>query len=884
MHLLPILWLIGGIASLSAQGEAPFGIPERIPWTTSRVAGSPDPPLPFTTGKVFTEAEFKAPIYVTPEPGSNFLFVVLQGGEKDRPSKVARVPDRPNASELQVILQLTNRLIYSVQPHPGYRTNGWLFVFSNGPTPESERTNRVSRFTVRRDQPFICDPQSEQRIIEWRSAGHDGGDMAFARDGTLFLSTGDGTSDSDGWNSGQTVDDLLGSVLRIDPGRGEGTNAYTIPRDNPFYGRSDARGEIWAYGLRNPWRMSLDLATGQLWVGNNGQDLWETAHLIRPGENYGWSVYEGSYPFYLNRKRGPTPVVLPTIEHPHSEMRSLTGGVVYYGNEFPEIGGSYIYGDYATGQIWAARHDGAKLIAHRKLAQTQLQIAAFSLDHHGGLLIVDHGGAIHRLLRNPHAEMVSKFPQRLSETGLFASTASHAISPGVIPYSVNSPGWFDGAHAERFIGLPGLATMDYTPSEGKNFTNGTVFVQTLSFETETGNPASRKRIETRILTRQTGLWAGYSYRWDGEEKDATLVPARGEDVEIGAGSHRRTWRFPSRNECMACHSRASNFVLGLNEAQMHREHDYGAVRDNQLRTLSHIGLFTRPLDNIPEARSKLVDPYDETAEVEARARSYLHVNCSMCHMEAGGGNAMMELGIGRDRDKMRLIGARPQHDSFGIDNAMLVSPGDPGRSVLLVRLSRRGRGQMPPVAVRTVDTNAVALFKEWISRMPPEHRFVKEWQISDLLPLLPQLSEKRSLESGRRAYEKTGCAQCHRFGSAGGSVGPDLTGSWKKLGPQGLLESILTPSKMITDGYATTEIETRDDQVVSGFIEREDSETIVLRVPGNDRPISIARQDVLRRRVSALSNMPSGIANSLTEDQILDLLAYLRSDGTVEDR
>src|SRR3989454_10256494 len=156
--------------------------------------------------------------------------------------------------------------------------------------------------------------------------------------------------------------DLLGGVLRIDVDLTEGTQSYSVPKDNPFVGRINARPEIWAYGLRNPWRMTIDGQTGQIWAGNNGQDLWETAHLVKRGENYGWSVYEGSHPFYLNRKLGPPPAVLPTIEHHHAEARSLTGGVVYYGDASPDLNGVYVYGDYSSGTIWGARHDGSRVV------------------------------------------------------------------------------------------------------------------------------------------------------------------------------------------------------------------------------------------------------------------------------------------------------------------------------------------------------------------------------------------------------------------------------------------------------------------------------------------------------------------------------------------
>src|SRR5262249_19021811 len=255
---------------------------------------------------------------------------------------------------------------------------------------------------------------------------------------------------------------------------------------------------------RNPWRMCIDAKTGQIWVGNNGQDLWETANLIRRGENYGWSVYEGSHAFYLNRKLGPTPAVRPTIEHSHAEFRSLTGGTVYYGKPLAELNGVYVYGDYSTGEIWGALHDGKRMKSHRPLAHSQLQIAAFAVDHHGQLLVVDHGGGLYRMVRAAPHRSTPKFPKRLSETGLFVSTKDHQVHPGLIPYSVNAPAWADGAYAERFLALPGDDHIG-------RMTNGTVLVQTLSLERERGPPASRQRIETRLLTRQNGQWAGYSY-------------------------------------------------------------------------------------------------------------------------------------------------------------------------------------------------------------------------------------------------------------------------------------------------------------------------------------------------------------------------------------
>ena len=849
------------VAVCATADEPPFGIERRIPWTTSRLIGSPDPPLPYTVEKTFTNISLKKPMFVTPEPGTDWLLVVQEGGQSDRPSKILRLRDDPKADRVEPFLIISNRVIYSVTFHPGYRTNGFLYVFSNGPTPKSDRTNRISRFTVDRQPPHECDPASERAIIEWRSAGHDGGGMVFGHDGMFYISTGDGTSDSDTWVTGQDLSELLGGVLRIDVDHTNGTQAYSVPKDNPFVGMTNARPENWAYGLRNPWRLCIDQKTGQIWAGNNGQDLWETAHLIRRGENYGWSVYEGSHPFYLNRKLGPTPVVAPTIEHPHSEARSLTGGIVYYGDELSELKGTYVYGDYSTGEIWGARHNGSRVTWHKELANTQLQIAAFAVSQRGELLIVDHTGGFYKLVRSPRQKSTHKFPTRLSQTGLFVSTKDHRLQPALIPYSVNAPGWTDGASVERFLALP-----DDESRIGR-MTNGAVLVQTLSLDGH--------RLETRLLLQQNAQWAGYSYRWNDNQTDATLVDAKGDQKVLATRSGRQTWRFPSRADCMTCHSRAAEFVLGLNELQLNKVHDYGAVKDNQLRTLQHIGVFTgKPGTNI------LVDPYDSTQNLNARARSYLHANCSVCHVDAGGGNSKMDLRFTVKPERMELFSARPQHDTFGIDNAMLVFPGDPDRSILYQRLSRRGRGQMPPLVSSVVDERALSLFRDWIREMKPEQAFVRDWKLDDLLPSLERVKQSRSFESGRTAFRQTGCIQCHRFASEGGSVGPDLSGVGRRVSPRDLLESIVLPSKTITEGYATTEIETKSGEVIAGRIEREDDRVVIMRPPtATEEMITIRKADIRQRALSKTSNMPTGMLNALDESGILDLLAYLISDG-----
>jgi uncharacterized repeat protein (TIGR03806 family) len=504
-------------------------------------------------------------------------------------------------------------------------------------------------------------------------------------------------------------------------------------------------------------------------------------------------------------------------------------------------------------------------------------IAGFAVDQRGELLVVDHGGGIYRLEPAKSESNQPTFPRRLSETGVFADTAQHDIAAGVIPYEVNASGWHDGAESERFIALPGEAKVTYHANRSWEFPDGTALVQTLSLNRAFGDLAARQRIETRVLLKQQGEWAGYSYRWRDDQQDADLVSRDGEQADFAvagaADAKPQAWRYPSRTECLTCHSRAANFVLGISGIQLNRSLADGR---EQLSSLAELRLFSAELP--PDGPPPLVSPRDTSADLEARARSYLHVNCSTCHVAAGGGNSRMELGIITPREKMELVEARPQHQTFGIANAMLVAPGEPDRSVLVERLSRRGHGQMPPLVLTQVDQNAVVLMREWIAGLKPSRPFVRAWQSSDLNDSLAELESNRSIESGEKTFRAIGCAQCHKIGTSdeGGSVGPDLSDAGSRLKPPELLQSILEPSAQVADAYATWLIQTADGQVHQGQIEHESNELLTLRAASAvDPPTVVPVSEIEARRKSPTSNMPAGTVNVLEREEILDLLAFL---------
>ena len=721
-RIIVSMLLLLAIASNAATRTNSFGIEKRIPFTTSRLVGSPDPPLPYRASRAFPKLNFKHPLLITHLPETERMLVVEQS------ERILAFTNRADPGTTDVFCFIRDHEIYSVIFHPGYATNSFAYVFSNGPQSSQHKTNKIFRYVVNR-KLLRCDDASRELIIEWESNGHNGGDMAFGPDGMLYISAGDGTSDSDKNLTGQDITDLNSGILRIEVGDSrssslQGGGAYSIPKDNPFLSIPNARGELWCYGLRNPWRIHFD-SNSNLWIGDIGQDAWEMIIVAQRGGNYGWSFTEGSHAFQLQRKRGPTPFVPPAIEHPHSEARSITGGIVYRGSKLPKLRGAYIYGDYGTGRIWGARYRDGAITWNELIADTPHQMLGFGEDAHGEMFYADYAGGIYELESAPPPTNTNSFPRRLSETGLFASMREHRMQPGVIPYSVNAPYWADGVQMERFVALPNESSIEFNEKEPWKFPEGAVLMQSLSLEMERGNPQSRRWIETRILLIEQNEWAGYTYQWNNEQTDATLLAAGDDyrdfiikDSRAPGGKREQTWHYPSRTECLTCHSRQAGFALGFSTWQLNREHDYDSVLANQLATLVHIGAvkttkaseFTTKLDRMP----RLANPHDVTANPTNRVRAYLHANCSHCHTEAGGGNSAMELTAKTKLENMRIIDVRPQHDTFELPEARIIAPGHPEHSVMFYRLSHRGFGQMPPLSVNTVDEEAVRLFEAWI--------------------------------------------------------------------------------------------------------------------------------------------------------------------------
>jgi putative heme-binding domain-containing protein len=725
----------------------------RKPWTTSKVVGSPDPPPPFKVVRAFPNIKLVHPLLLARAPGIDRFFVGEQAGV------LYSFADKPDAKpelffdlrkELKTIHLLKDakevEAVYGLTFHPNFEKNRQCFVcYTLLSKKEGEQNladgSRVSRFTVTKADPPRIDPSSEEIVISFLQGGHNGGDLHFGPDGMLYISTGDAASPNppDPLNTGQDISDLLSSILRIDVDRKDDGKNYAVPKDNPFVKMPDARPEVWAYGFRNPWRMGFDRKTGELFVGDVGWELWESVHRVEKGGNYGWSAMEGPQPIKPD-KVGPTPIIPALIELPHTISCSVTGGRVYRGKKFPDLTGAYVFGDWETRRLWAARFAADRCKEMPEIARPSVRIVAFGEDNDGELYFLDYdGGTVHTIEKNDGGAKNADFPMKLSQTGLFASVKDETPAPGVIPFKINSRQWQDGAAAEHWAAFPGNSSATLYPNNGKpipgnvdwhnfrlHFPKDAVLVRTLALRSEdsASRPNGVRRVETQLLHFDGIDWHPYTFAWRDDQTDADLVHADGDEREVRDGKQTRVWQFQSRSQCMSCHNSWSEYALAFQPEQLNRP---GADDGNQLVAFSEAGLIRRagedgkPLPSF-DAKSaanerKLADPTEADQPLEARARAYLHANCGHCHTFGAGGAVDLRLQLPATLDEMKAIGVRPTRGDFGLSDARIIKPGDPFASTLYFRMAKFGRDRMPHIGSDRPDEAGLDLIEKWIAGM-----------------------------------------------------------------------------------------------------------------------------------------------------------------------
>ncbi|HEX5788080.1 MAG TPA: PQQ-dependent sugar dehydrogenase [Woeseiaceae bacterium] len=588
--------------------------------------------------------------------------------------------------------------------HPDFATNGEFFLYytANG-TGNTPLEARLSRFRSTNGGD-TANPGTEQVVLrvnrdkQW----HWGGGLAFGPDGFLYLSLGDGGTH----RNAQNRNNINGKMIRIDVDRG---SPYAIPASNPFAG-GGGLPEIYALGLRNPWRWSFDAETGDLWEGDVGPSDREEVNLIVNGGNYGWSDFQGTL-CHFSADCDDSAYDRPVLEYTHDPADEISGnavigGYVYRGASMPGFYGHYLFGD-TNGKLFG--YNPATGGATALLADTGFTILSFAQGEDRELYALSIG-AILRLV-GAGGSQSSNFPDRLSDSGCVANGNPRVPASGLIPYSVNVELWSDGAAKNRWMAVPDGRRISIDANGDFNYPNGTVLVKEFRLGGE--------RIETRWMVRHDdGQWAGYTFEWNNAGTDAVLVPPEGKQKAIG----NQTWTYPSRSQCLECHTAASGRSLGLEIAQLNSNHTYlsSGLTGNQLETLEFIGMLSAPLPDAPANLDRLPRIDNAGASLEARARGYLHANCAMCHRPNGPGQGPEDFRYWLATSQIGAVNEAPTQGNLGVPGAQLIDPGSPDTSVMLLRMERLNTNvRMPPLATRVVDTQGTQLVRNWIESMAP---------------------------------------------------------------------------------------------------------------------------------------------------------------------
>lgn len=705
------------VADAPAQ---PFGLTSRESLVPLNLVGSGGGLGSYILAPSFPGLQFPSALFLSGVPGSDRLVVVQQSGF------VRAFDPSPAVSQSRLILDLSSRIVFSGERgllglafDPDFQQNRLLYVHYSMSSPAR---SVIARFTWDLGSDAV-DPASEKILLELLQpfSNHNGGMLAFGPDDFLYIAFGDGGSGGDPQNNAQNTGNLLGSLLRIDVHPADPTDAYDIPLDNPFVGQTGFRDEIYAYGLRNPFRFSFDRNTGDLWLGDVGQNAIEEIDLIEAGGNYGWRVFEGTAPFDASANTlPPSAFTAPVHEYDHSAGFAVIGGTVYRGSRTPTLQGRYLYGDFVTDTLWALDYDrGSGVVTGNEVIATADSPTSFGEDLAGEVYVVTRGGIMH-FEETTGSGAGTEPPELLSETGLFRSLTNLDPVSGFIEYSVRQPFWSDHAVKRRWMAIPDGEDIGFSPTASWQFPVGTVLVKHFELELIEQDPTSRRRMETRVLTNTAAGWRGFTYRWNDAQTDAVLLTGREQqliDVERVDGSVRQQlYEYPSRTDCQACHTEAGGFVLGIRTRQLNGDFAYPSAVDNQLRSWNHVGLFGEDI-GAPSQYQSFYPIADTAGSVRERSRAYLEINCAQCHQPGGSTPVSMDLRSDTALDSMAVVDVLPSAGDLGVAGARLVVAGDRSRSLLYLRMLRLDSERMPQIASHVIDQAGADLVGDWIDSL-----------------------------------------------------------------------------------------------------------------------------------------------------------------------
>ena len=534
------------------DGTALFGLDTRPDNQTCVAPARPGAVTSVAVQEAYPGLTFSGPTKLLMEPVANPRWFVLQKSGQIRVFD----PDDAAASEVQyldisaVVNPAGEGGLLGMDFHPDYPATPEIFLsYTSGSSPMRSVFSRVILDDVTAPSAIGAgSTEFEILVVDQFASNHNGGDIAFGPDGFLYIGLGDGGGGGDPQETGQDTTNLLGSFLRLDvtdPSITYPGNSYLIPsgaQGNPFAGQSKCGPtlsnpnncpEIYAWGVRNPWRWSFDSGTGQLWAGDVGQGAREEVDIIERGNNYGWDCREGFLDFETGGCTGT--YTDPVHDYPRSDGNSITGGMVYRGTAIGGRIGEYIYADYGSGRIWALRDDGAGGYTNEQLLDESSGPVAFGADADGELYYANiNNGRIYALVPGAGGGG-NTIPDLLSNTGCVDPADITLPYAGLVPYDINATFWSDGADKTRFLGLPNGTTMVIDGQDDWQFPAGTVIVKNFLLNGDL--------IETRHLMRHPdGVWAGYTYEWDVLQTEATRVSAARPSILPGRTGYSRARR------------------------------------------------------------------------------------------------------------------------------------------------------------------------------------------------------------------------------------------------------------------------------------------------------------------------------------------------------
>jgi glucose/arabinose dehydrogenase len=777
-------------AQLTRQAATAINLPAQLPAATG-----------YTTQNAFTGLTFAAPMCTAfPPAETNRLFVIERGGTVQCVSALATTPVKTSYFSLTSILLAGETFrsdgengFLSLAFHPDFATNGTFFVYLSMDVGGTlfQRLHQVTVTNPAANTATVAQHKPLLTILD-RDTNHNGGDLHFGADGYLYLSLGDEGGGGDNRNNARFINHRLdpagttnrvmrtgfwGQLLRLavedDPVAQPGVfpagavapnphvqnstafpaathGNYRVPADNPFHGfttwhnlavnPATVRTEIFATGLRNPFRWSFDPPTGRIFLADVGQNIYEEVNIIAKGNDMGWSWREGLHA-YPNPPAPTTPPATgfnptsPIYEYDHTNDgagndaviygTSITGGIVYRGGALSELYGKYLFADYNTGIIAALTEGAGGVWTGQRLA-TDNNISDFGVHPGTGeMLMCDlTAGSIKRLVRSGTSGTAP--PATLSATGVFSNVTTLTPSAGVVAYAPNVGFWSDHAIKSRWFAIRNLTdTVGFSADGNWTLPAGMVWVKHFDIDTTRGDPATRRKLETRILVKTPSDVYGLSYKWRADQTNADLVAEGGLSELIPSSSPAQTRRYPSRTECRICHTPVGGHALSFNTRQLNRTNTFGAQTLNQITALSAAGYFNAPVSGVNHLPA-FAAASDTTVSREWRVRSYLAVNCISCHQPGGAATGNWDARSTTPTDLANLIGGMLVNHGGDPLNRWCV-PGDTAHSTILNRLAGNGFQRMPPLATNERDLASEQLIADWITLDLPSRQNFAQW-------------------------------------------------------------------------------------------------------------------------------------------------------------